>query len=89
MKKDKRVVVGYLAIGSLMTMGVYHFIKKRKNKTNCLEQFVDDYNENHNNSKITFENIGENDEFVSDNISDIKSIDPEKRSYSILKKIKN
>ena len=88
MKKDKRVVVGYFAIGSLMTMGVYHFIKKRKNKTNCLEQFVDDYNENHNNSKITFENINENDKIVSDNISNIQSINPEKRSYSILKKIK-
>lgn len=86
MKKDKKLFIGYLAIGGLMTMGVYHLIKKKNNSIMDLKQFADDYNENHSNGKITFENIKRYDETDSDNISDIQFFDPEKRSYIILKK---
>lgn len=72
MKTDKRVVIGYLAIGSLMTMGVYHLIKKQKNKTKP-------------NNIITLQNIKANDSMNYDDTLDIKPIDPEKRAYSILR----
>ena len=72
-KKSK--TISYLAVGSIVAAGVFHLIKRKQKNIIESDILIEQYNDNHNNSRIEFD--------------EVVPIDVNKRHYHTLSKQKN